>query len=209
MKNVILLAFMLCIGYTGLAQIKKPSKIKTTQLKNLKLSEAQLKNMNAKEIANLPITKVDRGKLVMLKPNESWNLDAPKLSDKDLHVKSLFGFYRSDGSYEIHPIFVHDNRNGFSNLEYMKLQFRPETNQRYRLQIQLEPGDYPNHHVMFNTGGYNRAFVVNDQYDEILLDFRADSNGFAISNLVKRNEPNMLKIHQPLKIRSIKLDKVE
>lgn len=209
MKNVILFAFILGIGYTGLAQIKKPSSIKTTQLKNLKLSDAQLKNMNAKEISNLPITKVDRSKLVILKPNESWNLSAPGLKDKDLYVKSLFGLYDSSNSYEIHPIFVHDTRNGFTRMEYMTLQFRPEANQRYRLLISLEPGSYTNHHIMFNTGGANRAFQVNDQYDEILLDFMADGNQFAISNLVKRNESNILKIHQPLKIQSIKLDKVE
>jgi len=209
MKNAILLALILCFGFTGQAQIKKKPQLKQTQLQTKTLSDAQLNNMKAAEVAKLPLVKIDRSDLLRLKPNKSWSLEAPELKDQDLYIKSLYGLYDSNGSYEIHPIFVHDNRNGFTRMEYMKLQFRPEANKRYRLLIKLEPGSYPNHHIMFNTGGINRAFQVNDQYDEVLLDFMADGNEFAISNLVKRNESNYLKIHHPLKIQSIKLDKVE
>ena len=196
----------------------KNLKIKPIDIKvNLsnRISNAQLKKLDPKGIASIPALRVNRNDLLNLQANESWEITAQKLKDKDMYVAEYFGWYRSDQtSIDVHPENKYYPRltNGMAGflpeMRYLVLRFRPEMGKRYRVTIQLKPGSYRNKKVMTNiTGRYNDTWYINYQFNELMFDFLASSNEIKISPIIAGYENYYVK-YQPLQIEKINVDKV-
>lgn len=180
-----------------------------------RISNAQLKKLDPKGIASIPALRVNRNDLLNLQANESWEITAQKLKDKDMYVAEYFGWYRSDQtSIDVHPENKYYPRlnNGMAGflpeMRYLVLRFRPEMGKRYRVTIQLKPGSYRNKKVMTNiTGRYNDTWYINYQFNELMFDFLASSNEIKISPIIAGYENYYVK-YQPLQIEKINVDKV-
>ncbi|MBB6326336.1 hypothetical protein FHS59_001964 [Algoriphagus iocasae] len=196
----------------------KNLKIKPIDIKvnpSNRISNAQLKKLDPKGIASIPALSVNRNDLLNLQANESWEITAQKLKDKDMYVAEYFGWYRSDQtSIDVHPENKYYPRlnNGMAGflpeMRYLVLRFRPEMGKRYRVTIQLKPGSYRNKKVMTNiTGRYNDTRYINYQFNELMFDFLASSNEIKISPIIAGYENYYVK-YQPLQIEKINVDKV-
>ncbi|UZD21699.1 hypothetical protein PBT90_19485 [Algoriphagus halophytocola] len=196
----------------------KNLKIKPIDIKvnpSNRISNAQLKKLDPKGIASIPALRVNRNDLLNLQANESWEITAQKLKDKDMYVAEYFGWYRSDQtSIDVHPENKYYPRlnNGMAGflpeMRYLVLRFRPEMGKRYRVTIQLKPGSYRNKKVMTNiTGSYNDTWYINYQFNELMFDFLASSNEIKISPIIAGYENYYVK-YQPLQIEKINVDKV-
>ena len=196
----------------------KNLKIKPIDIKvnpSNRISNAQLKKLDPKGIASIPALRVNRNDLLNLQANESWEITAQKLKDKDMYVAEYFGWYRSDQtSIDVHPENKYYPRlnNGMAGflpeMRYLVLRFRPEMGKRYRVTIQLKPGSYRNKKVMTNiTGRYNDTWHINYQFNELMFDFLASSNEIKISPIIAGYENYYVK-YQPLQIEKINVDKV-
>lgn len=196
----------------------KNLKIKPIDIKvnpSNRISNAQLKKLDPKGIARIPALRVNRNDLLNLQTNESWEITAQKLKDKDMYVAEYFGWYRSDQtSIDVHPENKYYPRlnNGMAGflpeMRYLVLRFRPEMGKRYRVTIQLKPGSYRNKKVMTNiTGRYNDTWYINYQFNELTFDFLASSNEIKISPIIAGYENYYVK-YQPLQIEKINVDKV-
>lgn len=203
------------IGKIGNKNLKlKPIKIQVTP--SNRISNAQLKKLDPKGIARIPALRVNRDELLNLRANESWEITAQKLRDKDMYVAESFGWYRSDQtSIDVHPENKYYPRldrgaPGFlPEMRFLVLRFRPEMGKRYRMTIHLKPGSYRNKKVMTNvTGRYNDTWYINYQFNELMLDFLASSNEIKISPIIAGYENYYVK-YQPLQIEKITIDKVE
>ncbi len=181
-----------------------------------RISNAQLKKLDSKGIASIPALTVNRNDLLNLKSNESWEITAQKLKDKDMFVAEYFGWYRSDQTtIDVHPENKYYPRinNGMAaflpEMRFLVLRFRPEMGKRYRVTIQLKPGSYRNKKVMTNiTGRANDTWYINYQFNELMFDFSASSNEIKISPIIAGYENYYVK-YQPLQIEKINVDKVE
>tara|TARA_R110002020_G_scaffold123495_4_gene280019 strand:- start:1404 stop:2042 length:639 start_codon:yes stop_codon:yes gene_type:complete len=196
----------------------KNLKIKPIDIKvnpSNRISNAQLKKLDPKGIASIPALRVNRNDLLNLQANESWEITAQKLKDKDMYVAEYFGWHRSDQtSIDVHPENKYYPRlnNGMAGflpeMRYLVLRFRPEMGKRYRVTIQLKPGSYRNKKVMTNiTGRYNDTWYINYQFNELMFDFLASSNEIKISPIIAGYENYYVK-YQPLQIEKINVDKV-
>lgn len=191
----------------------KPIDIRVTP--SNRISNAQLKKLDPKGIASIPALTVNRNDLLNLKPNESWEIKAQKLKDKDMYVAEYFGWYRSDQTtIDVHPENKYYPRlnNGMAGflpeMRYLVLRFRPEMGKRYRVTIQLKPGSYRNKKVMTNIAGrYNDTWYINYQFNELMFDFLASSNEIKISPIIAGYENYYVK-YQSLQIEKINVDKV-
>ena len=191
----------------------KPIDIRVTP--SNRISNAQLKKLDPKGIASIPALTVNRNDLLNLKPNESWEITAQKLKDKDMYVAEYFGWYRSDQTtIDVHPENKYYPRlnNGMAGflpeMRYLVLRFRPEMGKRYRVTIQLKPGSYRNKKVMTNIAGrYNDTWYINYQFNELMFDFLASTNEIKISPIIAGYENYYVK-YQPLEIEKINVDKV-
>ncbi|MBN3584692.1 hypothetical protein JYB64_20040 [Algoriphagus aestuarii] len=202
------------IGKIGSKNLNiKPIDIRVTP--SNRISNAQLKKLDSKGIASIPALTVNRNDLLNLKPNESWEITAQKLKDKDMYVAEYFGWYRSDQTtIDVHPENKYYPRlnNGMAGflpeMRYLVLRFRPEMGNRYRVTIQLKPGAYRNKKVMTNIAGrYNDTWYINYQFNELMFDFLASSNEIKISPIIAGYENYYVK-YQPLQIEKINVDKV-
>ncbi len=181
-----------------------------------RISNAQLKKLDPKGIASIPALTVNRNDLLNLKSNESWEITAQKLKDKDMYVAEYFGWYRSDQTtIDVHPENKYYPRinNGMAGflpeMRFLVLRFRPEMGKRYRVTIQLKPGSYRNKKVMTNvTGRATDTWYINYQFNELMFDFSASSNEIKISPIIAGSENYYVK-YQPLQIEKINVDKVE
>ena len=202
------------IGKIGSKNLNiKPIDIRVTP--SNRISNAQLKKLDSKGIASIPALTVNRNDLLNLKPNESWEITAQKLKDKDMYVAEYFGWYKSDQTtIDVHPENKYYPRlnNGMAGflpeMRYLVLRFRPEMGKRYRVTIQLKPGSYRNKKVMTNIAGrYNDTWYINYQFNELMFDFLASTNEIKISPIIAGYENYYVK-YQPLEIEKINVDKV-
>ncbi|MBN7814248.1 hypothetical protein [Algoriphagus pacificus] len=202
------------IGKIGSKNLNiKPIDIRVTP--SNRISNAQLKKLDPKGIASIPALTVNRNDLLNLKPNESWEITAQKLKDKDMYVAEYFGWYRSDQTtIDVHPENKYYPRlnNGMAGflpeMRYLVLRFRPEMGKRYRVTIQLKSGSYRNKKVMTNIAGrYNDTWYINYQFNEVMFDFLASTNEIKISPIIAGYENYYVK-YQPLEIEKINVDKV-
>lgn len=58
-----------------------------------RISNAKLKKLDPKGIASIPALTVNRNDLLNLQANESWEITAQKLKDKDMYVAEYFGWF--------------------------------------------------------------------------------------------------------------------
>ncbi|WP_296705630.1 hypothetical protein [Algoriphagus sp.] len=181
-----------------------------------RISNTQLKKLDPKGIANIPALRVNRNDLLNLKANESWEITAQKMKDKDMYVAEYFGWYRSDQTtIDVHPENkyyprFHSGMPGFlPEMRFLVLRFRPEMGKRYRVTIELKPGVYRNKKVITNiTGRATDTWYINYQFNEVMFDFLASSNEIKISPIIAGYENYYVK-YQPLQIEKINVDKVE
>jgi hypothetical protein len=192
----------------------KPIDIRVTP--SNRISNAQLKKLDPKGVASIPALTVNRNNLLNLKANESWEITAQKLKDKDMFVAEYFGWYKSDQTtIDVHPENkyyprIDGGRPGFlPEMRFLVLRFRPEMGKRYRVTIQLKPGAYRNKKVMTNvTGSATDTWYINYQFNELMFDFLASTNEIKISPIIAGYEDYYVK-YQPLQIEKISVDKVE
>ncbi|MDN3202986.1 hypothetical protein [Algoriphagus sediminis] len=190
----------------------KPINIQVTP--SNRISNTQLKKLDANGIASIPGIATRRNELIRLPINESWEITPKKLIDKDMVVSEFYGrFTQTSIDVLPEPVFyrrLNAGVDGFlPELRYLVLSFRPEKGKRYRVRIKLKPGDYRNKEVMTSvTGRYNDKWIINDQFNEVLFDFIASTNQIKISPLLSGSR----QYHDAwvaLPIKQINVDKVE
>lgn len=125
---------------------KKPLNIKPIDIRvtpQNRVSNTQLKKLDAKDISSIPGLAVNRNELLNLETNESWEITPKRLKDKDMVVAEFYGKY-SQTSIDVLPepkyySRLHGGQPGFlPELRYLVLRFRPEIGKRYRVKIKLK-----------------------------------------------------------------------
>ncbi len=226
----ILIVLALFISFSSVAQIRIPNKnVRIKESVNTKtdlrvktiaipksIDTREFENLKPAQIAKLPAARIDRGAVLNLRVNKSWEITPSRFSDKDMQVVEYFGEYQNNQRYiSIYPenkyySRLNNNAPGFlPTMRYLVLKFNPEMGQRYRMIIKLKPGEYRNKKVMTNvTGGSYDTWYINHQYDEVMFDFIASSKEIKISPIITGTESYYVK-YEPLEIEKIKIDKVE
>ena len=174
--------------------------------------------LSAKQLSDLPALTVDRNALLSAKtvPTKHWEITPNKLSDKGLKVVEYFGEYKANPEYLSH----YPEIKWYPNLNRGNPGFKPESKdltlsvpatigKRYRVRILLKPGDYRDKKVVtyVSSGNWN-TWTVNDQYDEILFDFKATSKTLKITQLIGPYV-DYYAVLEPLEIKKIIIDLIE
>ncbi len=209
------------------AQIDKPKSINNKKLPSKSFSKVLVKpqriqvtdlnKLQPKEVANLKAATVNREALTKLRFSKHWEITPAKLKYKDMYVESYFGKFEARPRYisiypenKYYPRLDRGQPGFLPEIRYLTLKFYPETGKRYRMLIKLKPGNYRNKKIATQTAGarYTDLWYVNDQYDEVMFDFIAESQTIKISNIIAGTERYYV-LYEPLEIEKITIDKVE